>query len=159
MTHAVRPVISLAKVRLSGPSSWVWFNVGAFVCGLLPIVLACVVRDHGTANDPAMVFHRYTLLHVSGPQVLIYVGAPALMSVILAVLLREKTRRRSLGVDRAVWCLVAFICLLCLFSMFLEGLAALPVAVLAVCAAATARMPPDPNDRLLRQPSFFDLTR
>jgi Na+/proline symporter len=128
----------------------------AFACGLLPVVLACVVRDHGTANDPAMVFHRYTLLHVSGPQVLLYIGAPAYLSVILAVLLRRKTSRRSLRVDRAAWCLVVFICLLCLFSMFVEGLAALPVAVLVVCAAATARMPADPNERLLRQPSFFD---
>jgi len=59
---------------------------------LLPVVLACTVRDHGTASDPAMVFHRYTLLQVSGPLVLIYVGAPALMSVVLAVLLRQKTR-------------------------------------------------------------------
>jgi hypothetical protein len=80
------------------------------------------------------------------------------LSAILAVLLREKTRRRSLRVDRAAWCLVAFISLLCLFSMFVEGVAALPVAVLTMCAAATAQMPPDANERLLGRPSFFDRT-
>ena len=79
-----------------------------------------------------------------------------MMSVMLAALLAQKTRRHSLRVDRAAWALVVFICLLCLVSMFLEGLAPLPEAVLVVCAAATAPMPPDPNERLLKQPWFFD---
>jgi hypothetical protein len=156
MPDAMRPTTQVRKVRFSATPRWVWFNAAAFVCGLLPAVLACTVRDHGTASDPAMVFHRYTLLQVSGPLVLIYVGAPALMSGVLAVLLRQKTRRHSRRVDHAAWCFALFTCLFCLFSMFLEGLAPFPEAVLVVCAAATAPMPPDPNERLLSAPGFFD---
>jgi hypothetical protein len=156
MVDAMTLITSPRTVRFAAPARWVWFNAAAFVCGLLPVVLACTVRDHGTASDPAMVFHRYTLLQVSGPQVLIYVGAPAVMSVVLAVLLRQKTRRHSRRVDHAAWLFAGFTCLLCLFSIFVEGLAPLPEAVLVVCAAATAPMPPDPNERLLSEPGFFD---
>lgn len=41
---------------------WVWLNLAAGVWGALLVVLAFTVHDRGSANDPAMIFHSYTLL-------------------------------------------------------------------------------------------------
>ena len=122
---------------------WVWFNCAAFVLGMLPVVLALTVHDRGTVADPDGVFHRYTLVHVAGPGVLAFVGAPALISLVLPVFLYLKSTRRSHFADRAAWWLAGLSCLIGVIGLITAGLAMLPVTVLTVCAVATAPLGPE----------------
>jgi hypothetical protein len=90
------------------------------------------------------VFHSYTLVKDAGPGVLGFVGAPALISLVLVPLLLVKTTRGSHGADRAAWFLTVVSCLVCVVGLIVEGVVMLPAAALTVCAAASAPFPPDP---------------
>jgi hypothetical protein len=129
--------------RLQRLPRWAWFNVAAFAAGMLPVVLATTVQDRGDSADPDCVFHCYTLVHVAGPWVLGYLGAPAVISLLLLLLLHRKSTRRSHFADRAAWSLATVTCLISLVGLITGGLALLPVAVLIVCAVATAPLAPE----------------
>lgn len=123
--------------------SWVWFNGAAFASGMLPVVLAYTVHDRGSVADPDCVFHCYTLVHTAGPGILGFVGAPALISLVLPVLLHLKSTRRSHFADRVAWSLATLSCLIGLVGMVTAGLAMLPAPVLIVCAVITAPLGPE----------------
>jgi hypothetical protein len=122
---------------------WVWFNGAAFAWGMLPVVLAYTVHDRGSVADPDCVFHCYTLVHTAGPGILGFVGAPALISLVLPVLLHLKGTRRSHFADRVAWSLATLSCLIGLVGMITGGLAMLPAPVLIVCAVVTAPLGPE----------------
>ena len=111
--------------------------------GILPVVLALTVHDRGSTADPDSVFHHYTLVHVAGPAVLGFVGAPAFISLLLLPLLHLKSTRRSHVADRAAWSLAGLSCLLSFAGLITSGVAMLPVALLTVCAVATAPLGPE----------------
>ncbi|MGI8506308.1 MAG: hypothetical protein ACR2MK_05800 [Solirubrobacteraceae bacterium] len=120
-----------------------WFNGAAFALGVLPVVLAYTVHDRGSVADPDCVRHCYTLVHVAGPGVLGFVGAPAVISLVLPVLLHLKGTRRSHFADRVAWSLATLGCLIGLVGMITAGIAMLPAPVLIVCAVVTAPLGPD----------------
>lgn len=131
-------------------SGWIWLIGLAFTCGVALILFACTVHDRCSSNDPACLYHSYTLVHTAGPAVLAFVGAPAVISLVLAMVLRIKVTRRSIRADRAAWSLAALSCLVCVAGLAVEGFLMLLEAALTVCAVAATPFPPDPNDRLLR---------
>jgi hypothetical protein len=123
---------------------WAWFNAAAFALGLLPVVLALTVHNHGSTADPDCVRRCYTLVHTAGPGVLGYLGAPALISLVLPVLLHLKSTRRSHFADHAAWSLAILSCLLGFVALLTGGLAVLPAVVLTVCAVVAAPLAPEP---------------
>jgi len=115
------------------------FNAAACVCGVLPVVLALTVHDHGSSADPYCLRHCYTLVHVAGPGVLGIVGAPIVIGLAVFALLPFKHARRGRYVDSAAWSLAVLSCLVCLVGLLTSvWFAMLPVAALTVCAVATA---------------------
>ena len=131
-------------------SGWIWLVGLAFTCGVALIVLAFTDHDRCSSSDPACIYHSYTLVQRAGPAVLGFVGAPAVISLILAVLLRIKVTRRSSRADRAAWSFAALSCIICIAGLAVEGFLMLLEAVLTICAVAFTPFPPDPDDRLLR---------
>lgn len=131
---------------------WAWLNAAAFASGLLPVILAFTAHTHGTDADPECVRRCYTLIHFAGPAILGYVGAPALICLVLPVFLHLKSTRRSHFANRAAWSLAILSCFLGFTGLLTEGLAMLPVAVLSVCAVVTAPLAPEPPAFLLRRP-------
>jgi hypothetical protein len=87
-------------------------------------------------------------VHTAGPAVLGFVGAPALISLILAILLRIKVTRRSTRAARAAWSFAALSFLICAVGIAVEGFLMLLEGVLTVWAVAATPFPSDPNDRL-----------
>lgn len=132
----------------AGVQKWVWFDLAAFAWGVLLVVLAFTDHDRGSKSDPMAIFHHYTLVHDAGPGVLVFVGAPAMIAVLLVPLLIRKTTRRSYNADRAAWWLTGTSCVLCFVGLLVEGIVVLPAAVLTVCAVAMAPFGPP----LQRQP-------
>lgn len=125
--------------RLTRAQRWVWFIGAAFVCGILPVVLALTVHNHGTAADPDCVRHCYTFVHAVGPGVLGFIGAPAVISLVVAALLYRKVNRHSHSADRVAWSLAVLSCVMCFLGLLTSlGISMVPVAVLTVCAVATA---------------------
>jgi hypothetical protein len=139
---------SLVRALRSVAPLWVWFISLAFVWGAAIVVFAFTVHNRCSEADPDCVFHSYTLVKDVGPGILGFVGAPAVISLVLVPLLHMKTARRSHGADRAAWVLTAVSCLICVLGLIVEGVVMLPAAVLTVCAVATAPFPPDPALRL-----------
>lgn len=123
---------------------WAWFNAAAFAFGLLPIVLALTLHNRGSTADPDCVRRCYTLVHTAGPGVLVFLGAPALIRLVMPVLLHLKSTRRSHFADRASWSLAILSCFLGFIALLTGGLAMLPTVVLTVCAVATAPLAPEP---------------
>jgi hypothetical protein len=133
-----RTVGSLRR-RLTDLQPWMWLIAAASVLSLLPIVLALTVHNHGSASDPDCAFHCYTLEHTAGPGVLVFVGAPLVLSVAVWVVLRVRAARNGESGRRAAWWLAIvslFICVLGLVTSV--GVAMLPAGVLTVCAVAKA---------------------
>jgi hypothetical protein len=124
---------------------WAWFDVAAFAFSLLPVVLAFTAHTRGSASDPDGIRHLYTLVHVEGPSILWFIGAPLLITVVLVPLLHLKGTRRARFPDRAAWSLATLSALIGIVGMVVEGVAMLPVAVLTVIAVAAAPRAPDPN--------------
>jgi hypothetical protein len=117
----------------------VWFNGAASLTGVLPIVLALTVHDHGTTADPYCIRHCYTLVHVAGPGALGFIGAPLVISLVMFALLPVKHARYGRYAERAAWSLSTLSCLVCFGGLLTSvGLAMLPVAALTMCAVATA---------------------
>lgn len=123
---------------LRGSDRWVWFNLAALVWSALLIVLACTVHDRGSASDPSMLFHSYTLVQDVGPVILVLVAAPLVISLVLARVLYLKTTRRSFRAERAAWWVASLSLLVCLPGLIVQGLWVLPAPALIVAAAATA---------------------
>ena len=144
---ADRDMASLQRLR---SSSWRWLIALAFFCGVGMVVLAGTVRDRCSDSDPACIFHSYTLVHTAGPGVLAFVGAPALISLVLAGLLRIKVTRRSARAGRAAWIFASLSCVVCFVGVAVEGFLMLLEAVLTLLAVAATPFPPDPDDPLLR---------
>jgi hypothetical protein len=137
--------------RLRAWDSWWMLLIAlAFACGVAPVVLACTVRDRCISSDPACLFHSYTLVHTAGPAILGLVGAPAVISLVVAMLLRIKVSRRSIRAGRAAWSFAALSCLISIAGIAVHGFLMFLEAALTVCAVAVTPFPPDPNDRLLR---------
>jgi hypothetical protein len=124
--------------QLRRKDRWVWLNVAAVAWGAVLVVLACTVHDRGSASDPAMIFHSYTLVQDVGPAILILVAAPLLISLVLARVLYLKTTRRSFRAERAAWWVASLSLLMCLPGLIVQGLWVLPAPVLVVAAAASA---------------------
>ena len=124
--------------RLSRVQRWVWFNLGAIVWSALLVVLACTVHDRGSPNDPAMLFHSYTLVQDVGPIILVLVAAPLVISLVLARVLYLKSTRRSFRAERAAWWVASLGVLVCLPGLIVQGLWVLPAPVFIIAAAATA---------------------
>lgn len=124
--------------RFRGTDRWVWLNLAAIVWGALLVVLACTLHDRGSASDPAMIFHSYTLVQDVGPGILILVAAPLVISLVLARVLYIKSTRRSFRAERAALWVVALSLITCLPGLVVQGLWVLPAPVLTVAAAATA---------------------
>jgi hypothetical protein len=146
---ADRPVDFVQRLR-ARRSGWIWLIGLAFTSGVGLVLVACTVHDRCSSSDPACLFHSFTLVHTAGPAILGFVGAPAVISLVIAMLLRIKVTRRSIRADRAAWFFAALSCLICIVGLAVEGFLMLLEAVLTVCAVAAAPFPPDPNDRLLR---------
>ena len=144
---ADRHIDFVHRIRGSG---WIWLIGLAFTCGVALVLVACTVHDRCISSDPGCIFHSYTLVHTAGPAVLGFVGAPAVISLVLAMLLRIKVTRRSIRADRAAWFFAALSCLIAVAGLAVEGFLMLLEAVLTVCAVAATPFPPDPNDPLLR---------
>ena len=143
---ADRYIYFVQRLRASG-SAWMWLIGLAFTCGVALVLVACTVHDRCSSSDPGCIFHSYTLVHTAGPAVLGFIGAPAVISLVLATLLRIKVTRRSIRADRAAWCFAALSCLICVVGLAVQGLLMLLEAVLTLCAVAATPFPPDPNDR------------
>ena len=139
----------MAKLR-TRPTAWVWLIAGAFVCGVAVIVVACTVHNRCSGSDPACIYHSYTLLHTAGPAVLAFVGAPAVISLVVANLLRIKIERRSVRAGELAWLLAGLSCLIGVIGLVVEGFLMIAEAALTVSAVAVAPLPADPNDRLVR---------
>src|SRR5581483_5323202 len=103
-----------------------------------------------SASDPACIFHHYTLVHTAGPAVLGFIGAPLVISLILAMLLSIKVARRSTRADNAAWFFVVLSSVVCFLGLFVQGFLMLLEGLLIVGAVAATPLPPDPDDRLLR---------
>jgi len=146
---ADRHIDFVQRLRARG-SGWIWLIGLAFTCGVALVLSACIDHDRCSSSDPACIYHSYTLLHTAGPAVLAFVGAPAVISLVLAMLLRIKVTRRSIRADRAAWFFAALSCLICIAGLAVEGFLMLLEAALTLCAVAATPFPPDPNDRLLR---------
>jgi hypothetical protein len=144
-----RDIDFVGRFRGWGPG-WIWLIGLAFACGAALILIACTVRDRCSSSDPACIFHSYTLLHTAGPAVLGFVGAPALISLILAVLLRIKVTRRSIRAARAASFFAALSFLICAIGVAVQGFLMLLEALLTISAVAATPFPADPNDPLLR---------
>ena len=130
--------------------AWKWLISLAFLWGLVPVVLAFTAHDQCSGSDPECVFHSYTVVHTSGPWVLAVIGAPALISVILAILLHAKVTRRNLRADRAATWLAVLSCVICLIGALDSGWVMLVEAVLTAWAVAGTPLPPRPSDPLAR---------
>ncbi len=135
---------SLVRALRSVAPLWVWFISLAFMWGVVIVVFAFTVHNRCSESDPDCVFHSYTLVKDAGPGILGFVGAPAVISLVVAPLLRLKTARGSNGADRAAWVLTGVSCLVCVVGLIVEGVVMIPAAALTVCAVATAPFPPDP---------------
>jgi hypothetical protein len=131
-------------------SAWIWLASLAFTCGVALVVVAFTVHDRCSSSDPACIYHSYTLVQRAGPAVLAFVGAPAVISLVLAVLLRIKVTRRSNRAAGAAWCFAALSAVVCIAGLAVEGFLMLLEAVLTISAVAATPFPPDPDDRLLR---------
>ena len=138
---------SVVRALRSVAPLWVWFIGLAFAWGVVIVVVAFTVHNRCSESDPDCVFHSYTLVKDVGPGILGFVGAPALISLVLAPVLHVKTTRGSHGADRAAWVLTVVSCLICLLGLIVEGVVMLPAAALTVCAVASAPFPPDPSLR------------
>jgi hypothetical protein len=125
-----------------------WLIGFAFVCGLVPVVAALTVHDRCSSSDPACVYHTYTLLDAQGLWILGLVGAPALISLVVAATLHVKVTRRSLRAEHAAWCLAVLSSIIGLVGLLTSGFVMLIPAVLTVWAVAISPFPPDPNDPL-----------
>lgn len=135
--------------RLRGrAAAWQWLTGLAFVWGLIPVVLAFTVHNRCSDADPACVYHHYTLVTLKGLWVVALVGAPALISVAVAVALRVKVTRRSARAGRLAWYLVVLSCLVSLVGLVIVGVVMLVGAALITSAVAVAPLPPDPSDPL-----------
>jgi hypothetical protein len=143
-THAIRSFAARHSHRERVPSltrvdRWVWFNLAACVCGVLPVLLAVAVHNHGSSADPYCIRRCYTLVHVAGPGVLGFVAAPLVIALAVFALLPFKHARRGRYVDPAAWSLATISCLVCILGLFTSvGFAMLPAGALTVCAVATA---------------------
>lgn len=114
------------------------FNLAAVVWGVVLVVMACTVHDRGSASDPDMIFHSYTLVQDVGSGILILVAAPLVISLLLFWVLYLKSTRRSFRAERAAWWVASLGALVCLPGLIVQGVWVLPSAVLIVAAAATA---------------------
>lgn len=124
---------------LTRADRWVWLIAAACTLGVLPVLLALTVHNHGTSADPYCVRRCYTLVHVAGPGVLGFVGAPLVIGLAVFALLKFKRGRRMRYVAPAAWSLATLSCLVCLAGLVTSvWFAMLPVAALTVCALATA---------------------
>ncbi len=128
--------------------AWKWLIGLAFLWGLVPLVLAFTAHDQCSRSDPECVFHSYTAVHTSGLWVVAVVGAPALISLVLATLLRAKVSRRSLRADRAATWLAVLSCVICLIGALDSGWVMPVEAVLTACAVAVTPLPARPSDPL-----------
>lgn len=124
---------------------WVWFDLAAFVWGLLLILLAFTDHDRGSTADPEGIFHKYTLYHDVGPAIVPFVALPAIVSLMLLVLLHLKSTRYSYAADRTAWTLVVIICVASFVGLIVEGIVVVPAAVLIVTATATAPLATSPG--------------
>lgn len=128
--------------------AWEWLIGFAFVWGLVPVVMASTIHDRCSNSDPACVYHSYTLVETQGLWVLAVVGAPALLSLAVAIALYLKVTRRSLRAEHAAWCFAVLSCLVCFVGLLILGFVTLIPAVLTVCAVVFTPFPPDPSDPL-----------
>lgn len=147
MSAPDRRISSVRRFRARAPG-WVWFISLAVAWGVVIVVVAFTVHDHCKGSDPLCVFHSYTLVQVGGPGTLGFVGAPVLISLVLAALLHVKVTRRSRRAARAALFFAVLSCLVCFVGLLIEGIVMLPEAVLTVCAVSTAPLPCDPTDPL-----------
>jgi hypothetical protein len=130
--------------------AWLWLIALAFACGVAIVVLALTVHDRCSSSDPACVFHSYTLVHTAGPAALAFVGAPAVISGVVALLLRMKVTRRNVRVGEAAWILGGLSCLICLVGLAVEGFLMFLAGVLTLAAVAVAPLPRDPSHQFAR---------
>lgn len=140
--------INLAQRLRIRSHGWIWLLGLAFTCGVALVVLAFTDHDRCSSSDPACIFHSYTLVHTAGPAVLGFVGAPALISLILAILLRIKVTRRSTRAAQAAWFFAALSFLVCAVGIAVEGFLMLVEGVLTVWAVAATPFPSNPDDRV-----------
>ena len=125
--------------RLGEIRTWVWCNVAALVCGPIPVVLALTRHDHGSVSDPECIRRCYTLVHVVGGGVLLFVGAPLVIALVVLGLLYLKRTRQSRAADLAAWWLASLSSLVCVLGLFISvGMEMLPVGALTMAAVATS---------------------
>ena len=117
---------------------WMWLNLAALAWGVLLVVLACAVHDRGSANDPAAIFHSYTVVESVGPGILVLIAAPVVISLALAPVLYLKTTRRSFRAESAAWWVAALSVAQCLADLIVQGLWVIPAPILIIAAIATA---------------------
>lgn len=127
-----------------------WLIGLAFTCGVALVLVACTVHNRCSSSDPACIYHSYTLVQRAGPAVLGFVGAPAVISLIIAGLLRFKVRRRSTRADRAAWSFAVLSFIICIVGLAVEGFLMLLEAALTIGAVIATPVPHDSDDRLLR---------
>ena len=115
-----------------------WFDLAAFVWGVLLVVLACTLHNRTSSADPAGIFHRYTLVHMTGPGILVLVAAPAVIALVLPPILIAKTTRRSFRAGRISWILATISGVACLAGLIVQGVLAVPACAFIFAAVGTA---------------------
>ncbi len=128
--------------------AWEWLIGFAFVWGLVPVVMASTVHDRCSSADPACLYHHYTLVDTQGAWILAVIGAPALLSLAVAMALHVKVTRRSVRAEHAAWCLAVLSCLMCFVGLLILGFVMLIPGALTVAAVVVTPFPPDPSDPL-----------
>jgi hypothetical protein len=119
---------------------WIWFDLAAFVWGAFLIVLACTLHNRTSAADPAGIFHRYTLIRMVGPGILVLVALPAVIALLLAPVLIAKTTRRSFRAGRISWTLATISGAACLVGLIVQGPLVVPACALIFAAVGTAQL-------------------
>jgi hypothetical protein len=140
------------RTRIPG---WMWFIGLAFACGVALVVAAFTFHDRCRSSDPDCIFHSYTLIDTAGPAALGIVAAPAVITLVLAVLLHMKVTRRSVRAGQAAWFLAVLSCLICFVGLVVEGFLMLLEAVLTVCAVAITPLPGDASDPIELGAGYF----
>jgi hypothetical protein len=103
-----------------------WLTVGAFAWGVALVAAALLVPESGSQ----------TLVAVNGPHVLLVVGAPAVISALVWIALRQRCARGSTAAGYLAWALIAILIAECLAGVASVGIFIAPVAALLAYAAS-----------------------
>jgi len=126
-------------------AAWVW-SVGL----LLAALLLPAYDDQTVSNANGLTLRTATFVQVNGNWVLIPIALPAVVSLVVAVAIRQKQLTGPRWADFLGWLMVALLAVLTVVSILTIGALMIPVVVLLALAL---RLAPDPDaERRGRRP-------